>query len=86
METYDAKYPKAVDCLAKDRDELLAFYDFPALHWQHPRTTNPTESTFATIRRRTVKTKNCVSAKSGVSLVHQLAMSAQKRWRLYPGP
>jgi transposase-like protein len=78
---YEAKYPKAVHCLARDREALLAFYDFPAAHWQHLRTTNPIESTFATIRLRTAKTRNCVSAKSGLSLMHQLAMSAQKRWR-----
>jgi putative transposase len=83
--TYEAKYPKAVACLEKDRTELLAFYDFPAAHWQHLRTTNPIESTFATIRLRTAKTRNCVSAKSGLSLMHQLAMSAQKRWRRLRG-
>jgi putative transposase len=83
--TYEAKYPKAVGCLVKDRAELLAFYDFPAAHWQHVRTTNPIESTFATIRLRTSKTRNCVSAKSGLSLMHQLAMSAQKRWRRLRG-
>ncbi|HSS63209.1 MAG TPA: IS256 family transposase [Gammaproteobacteria bacterium] len=83
--TYQAKYPKAVECLVKDRTELLAFYDFPAAHWQHVRTTNPIESTFATIRLRTRKTRNCVSAKSGLSLMHQLAMSAQKRWRRLRG-
>ena len=79
--TYEAKYPKVVDCLVRDREMLFAFYDFPAPHWQHLCTTNPIESSFATIRLRTVKTRNCVSAKSGLSLVHQLAMSAQKRWR-----
>ncbi len=78
--TYEAKYPKPVDCLAGGRDPLLAFYDFPAAHWQHLRTTNPIESTFATIRLRTVKTRNCLSARSALSLVHQLEMSAQKRW------
>ena len=83
--TYEAKYPKAVDCLVRDREMLFAFYDFPAAHWQHLRTTNPIESSFATIRLRTVKTRNCVSAKSGLSLVHQLAMSAQKRWRRLRG-
>lgn len=81
LATYDAKYPKATACLAKDRSELLAFYDFPAAHWQHLRTTNPIESSFATIRLRTEATRNCVSAKTGLALVHQLAMSAQKRWR-----
>ena len=83
--TYEAKYPKATGCLAKDRDELLAFYDFPAAHWQHLRTSNPIESTFATIRLRTAKTRNCVSAKSGSALLYQLAMSAQKRWRRLRG-
>ena len=83
--TYEAKYPKAVDCLVRDREMLFAFYDFPAAHWQHLRTTNPIESSFATIRLRTVKTRNCVSAKSGLSLVHQLAMNAQKRWRRLRG-
>jgi hypothetical protein len=83
--TYEAKYPKAVGCLVKDRAELLAFYDFPAVHWQHIRTTNPIESTFATIRLRTRKTRNCVTARSGLSLMYQLAMSAQKRWRRLRG-
>jgi transposase-like protein len=83
--TFEAKYPKAVHCLVKDREALLAFYDFPAAHWQHLRTTNPIESTFATIRLRTSKTRNCVSAKSGLGLMHQLAMSAQKRWRRLRG-
>ena len=83
--TYEDKYPRAVDCLARDRAALLAFYDFPAAHFQHIRTTNPIESTFATIRLRTRKTRNCVSAKSGLSLMHQLAMSAQKRWRRLRG-
>jgi transposase-like protein len=82
---YDDTYPKATACLQKDRAELLAFYDFPAAHWQHLRTSNPIESTFATIRLRTAATRNCVSAKSGLSLVHQLAMSAQKRWRRLRG-
>ena len=70
--TYEAKYPKAVDCLVRDREMLFAFYDFPAAHWQHLRTTNPIESSFATIRLRTVKTRNCVSAKSALSLVHSI--------------
>ena len=64
---------------------LLAFYDFPAANFQHIRTTNPIESTFATIRLRTRKTRNCVSARTGLSLMHQLAMSAQKRWRRLRG-
>ena len=83
--TFGDKYPKAADNLASDRDRLLAFYDFPAAHWQHLRTTNPIESTFATIRLRTAKTRNCYSVDSGLALVHQLAMSAQKRWRKLRG-
>ncbi len=78
--TWEAKYPKAVDCLARDREELFAFYDFPASHWRSIRTTNPIEATFATIRLRTAKTRNCLSEKSALSLAHQLAMSAEKRW------
>ena len=85
LATWEMKYPKAADCLAKDREELLAFYDFPAAHWQSLRTTNPIESTFATIRLRTAKTRNCLSEKTALSLVHQLAMSAQKRWRRLRG-
>jgi putative transposase len=80
IKTYDAKYPKAVECLSKDRDALLAFYDFPAEHWVHLRTTNPIESTFATVRLRTDKTRGCVSQDSILSLVFKLVQSAQKRW------
>jgi len=80
LATWEAKYPKAAECLARDREELFAFYDFPASHWRSIRTTNPIESTFATIRLRTTKTRNCLSEKSALSLVHQLAMSAEKRW------
>ena len=79
--TYRDKYPKAVDCLEKDRESLLAFYDFPAAHWQHIRTTNPIESSFATVRLRTAKTRGCVSRQTILSLVYRLGMSAQKRWR-----
>uniref|UniRef100_B8HMV7 Mutator family transposase n=1 Tax=Cyanothece sp. (strain PCC 7425 / ATCC 29141) TaxID=395961 RepID=B8HMV7_CYAP4 len=80
IKTYDAKYPKAVACLSKDREALLAFYDFPAEHWVHLRTTNPIESTFATVRLRTDKTRGCVSQESILSLVFKLVQSAQKRW------
>jgi putative transposase len=80
IKTYDAKYPKAVECLSKDRTALLAFYEFPAEHWMHLRTTNPIESTFATVRLRTDKTRGCVSALSILSLVFKLVQSAQKRW------
>jgi len=85
LATFGDKYPKATENLASDRDRLLAFYDFPAAHWQHLRTTNPIESTFATIRLRTAKTRNCYSVDSGLALMHQLAMSAQKRWRKLRG-
>jgi len=85
VEVYGDKYPKAAECLKKDREELLAFYDFPAPHWQHIRTTNPIESTFATVRLRTAKTRGCVSRQSILSLVHQLGMSAQKRWQRLRG-
>ena len=85
LATWEAKYPRAAECLARDREELLAFYDFPAAHWQSLRTTNPIESIFATIRLRTAKTRNCLSEKTALSLVHQLAMSAEKRWRRLRG-
>ena len=85
LATWEVKYPKAAECLARDREKLLAFYDFPAAHWGSLRTTNPIESTFATIRLRTAKTRNCLSEKTALSLVHQLAMSAEKRWRRLRG-
>jgi len=78
---YEAKYPKAVACLTKDREDLLAFYDFPAEHWVHLRTTNPIESTFATVRLRTYKTKGCLSRETGLAMAFKLCLSAQKRWR-----
>jgi len=79
-ETYQAKYPKATDCLAKDREALLAFYDFPAEHWVHLRTTNPIESTFATIRHRTDQTQGCVTRETMLSLIYKLGSCAEKRW------
>ena len=85
VETYEAKYPKAVDCLKKDRDELLCFYDFPAEHWQHLRTTNPIESTFATVRLRTKKTKGCGSRLATLTMVFKLMESAEKKWRRLNG-
>jgi putative transposase len=85
VETYEAKYPKAVECLTKDREELLTFYDFPAEHWQHIRTTNPIESTFATVRLRTAKTRGCVSRKTILAMVFKLGQSAQKRWHKIRG-
>lgn len=82
---FGAKYPKAVAILAKDRAELLAFYDFPAEHWIHIRTTNPIESSFATIRHRTTRTKNCVSRNTLLGLVFQLALTAERSWRKLGG-
>jgi putative transposase len=82
---FGAKYPKAVDKLIKDRAALLAFYDFPAEHWIHIRTTNPIESSFATIRHRTTRTKNCVSRNTLLGLVFQLALTAEKSWRKLGG-
>lgn len=82
---FGAKYPKAVEILKKDRAVLLAFYDFPAEHWIHIRTTNPIESTFATIRHRTTRTKNCVSRNTLLGLVFQLALTAEKSWRKLRG-
>ena len=84
-EKYRAKYPKAVECLEKDQDEMLAFYDFPAQHWIHIRTTNPIESTFATVKHRQRKTKGCGSRLACLSMVFRLAVSAQKRWRSLNG-
>ena len=83
--TYQAKYPKAVECLAKDKQELLAFYDFPAEHWQHLRTTNPIESTFATVRLRTYKTKGAGSRVACLAMAFKLVESAQKHWRKLNG-
>ena len=82
---YEAKYPKAVKCLAKDRKEPLAFYDFPAEHWHHIRTTNPIESTFATVRLRTAKTRGCVSRATILAMVFKLGQSAAKRWQRIRG-
>jgi putative transposase len=85
VETYQAKYPKAVGCLQKDRDVLLTFYDFPAEHWMHIRTTNPIESTFATVRLRTSRTKGCGSRIACLAMVFKLAQSAEQHWRALNG-
>jgi transposase-like protein len=77
---YDAKYPKAAECLRKDREALLTFYDFPAEHWRHIRTTNPIESTFATVRLRTKKVRGCFSAQTAITMAFRLCQCAQKRW------
>jgi transposase-like protein len=83
--TYQAKYPKAAECLAGDREALLAFYDFPAEHWRHIRTTNPIESTFATVRLRHDKTKGSGSRAACLTMVFKLMESASKKWRLLNG-
>jgi transposase-like protein len=82
---FEAKYPKAIECLVKDRDALLAFYDFPAEHWVHIRTTNPIESTFATVRLRTKRTRNCGSRSTTLAMVYRLLLSAQRRWKRIKG-
>jgi putative transposase len=82
---YGTKYDKAVTCLAKDREALLTFYDFPAEHWKHVRTTNPIESTFATVRLRTDKTKGCLSRQTALAMVFKLVKSAERSWRRLDG-
>ena len=85
LETYRAKYPKAAACLERDRTELLAFYDFPAPHWVHLRTTNPVESTFATVRLRTIKTRNCLTRRTMLAMVFKLCQAAEANWRRLQG-
>lgn len=82
---YGAKYPKATECLVKDKDEMLAFYDFPAEHWAHVRTTNPIESMFATVRLRTNKTKSCGSRKTTLAMAFKLMKTAESNWRRLRG-
>ena len=83
--TYQAKYPRAVECLVKDKEELLAFYNFPAEHWQHLRTSNPIESTFATVRLRTSKTKGAGSRLACLAVAFNPVDSAQNSWRKLNG-
>ena len=85
IDEYAAKWPKAVECLAKDKDVLFTFYDFPAEHWTHLRTTNPIESTFATVRHRTRQTKGCGSRKATLTMVFKLVTQAEKHWRRLNG-
>ena len=85
IEAYGAKYDKAVECLTKDRDRLMTFYDVPAEHWKHVRSTNPIESTFATVRLRTTKTKGCLSRKTALAMVFKLLLSAKRKWRRLDG-
>ena len=85
IESYQLKYEKAADCLAKDREALLAFYEFPAEHWKHLRTSNPIESTFATVRHRTIRSKGCLSNATALAMVFKLVDAAQKSWRRLDG-
>lgn len=85
IRTYEDKYPKATACLDDDRDSLLTFYDFPAAHWQSIRTTNPIESTFATVRLRTARTRGCVSRTSLLTMVYKLGLCAEQNWRRLRG-
>ncbi len=85
VETYGVKWDKAVAKLVKDRGALLTFYDYPAEHWKHVRTSNPIESTFATVRHRTKRTKGCLSRKTGLAMAFKLMMSAQGKWRKLDG-
>ena len=82
---FEAKYPKAMRCLGKDQEALLAFYDFPAEHWVHIRSTNAIESVFATVRHRTKRVKNCGSRRTNLAMVFKLAQQAQKRWHKLRG-
>ena len=86
INVYHQKYPKAAETLKKDREELLAFYDFPAEHWVHLRTTNPIESTFATVRLRTAKTRGCLSRETALAMAHRLCQEAEKKWRRLNAP
>ena len=85
QEHYGARYPKACECLRKDEDVLFTFYDFPAEHWVHLRTTNPIESAFSTVRHRTRQTKGCGSRLAALTRVFKLAIEAEKRWRRLNG-
>jgi transposase-like protein len=84
-EKYGTKYDKAVECLTKDRETMLAFYDFPAEHWDHLRTTNPIESVFATVRHRTVRTRGSLSSTTAKLMVFKLIIAASKTWRRLNG-
>ena len=81
IDLYEPKYPKACECLSKDKEVLFTFYDFPAAHWRHLRTTNPIESTFGTVRHRTRQTKGCGSQKATMMMVFKLATEAEKNWQ-----
>jgi transposase-like protein len=82
---YESKYENACKCLQKDKDKLFTFYDFPAEHWKHIRTTNPIESTFATVRLRTKRTKGCGSRIATLTMVYKLVLEAEKKWQRLRG-
>jgi len=83
---FEARYPKAVECLQRDEEELLTFFDFPAEHWRHLRTTNPIESPFAYVKGRTRRTKGAGSRKAGLALAFKLALSAERHWHKVNAP
>lgn len=85
LDCFGSKYPKAAECLVKDAEDLFAFYDFPAAHWLHLRTTNPIESTFATVRLRHRKTKGCGTRQATLAMVFKLCREAEKSWRRLAG-
>src|SRR5215218_2907535 len=85
LKIWGVKYDKAVECLIKDRDALLAFYEFPAEHWKHLRTTNVIESSFATVRHRTVRSKGCLSNKTALAMIFKLAEAAENSCRRLDG-
>ena len=85
LSKYRDKYDKAAQCLEKDKATLLSFYDFPAAHWKHIRTTNPIESIFATVRHRTKRSKGCLSRKTAMPMIFKLIMAAEKRWQRLNG-
>ncbi len=85
VKRFEGKYPGAMECLGKDKKSMLTFYDFPAKHWQHIRTTNPIESVFATVRLRTMKTKNCGSRKTTLAMAWKLMTTAQNKWQRLRG-
>ena len=85
VKIYEAKYPKATECLTKDRQSLLTFYGFPAEHWRHIRSTNPIESMFSCVRLRTTKTRGCLSRETGLAMVYKLCHSSKKRWHQLNG-
>src|SRR5690606_20286808 len=85
LNRFEAKYPGAMECLKKDRASMLAFYDFPAEHWQHIRTTNPIESVFASVRLKTTKSKSYGSRKTTLAMTYKLMTTAQNKWRRLRG-